>query len=98
MVDLSRSASLGALPPQPTNRAHIDPSGWLMVIAGREGPNQRAHLQQGEGRSFLAVGLGWDGRAKQELKSISALIFSRPPAKLGAFGDTPPHQRGFPSR
>lgn len=61
-----------------------------MVSAGRDGPNQRAHLQQGEDVSFLAVSFGWHCRGKQELKSISALIFRRPTAKLGALGHPPP--------
>lgn len=61
-----------------------------MVIAGRHGPNQRSHLQEGEDVSFLTVSFGWHCRRKQELKSISALIFSRPTAKLGALDD-PPH-------
>lgn len=72
-----------------TYRAHIDRSGWLMVIAGSHGPNQRTHLQEGEDVSFLTVSFGWHCRRKQELKSISALIFSRPTAKLGALVDPP---------
>lgn len=60
-----------------------------MVIAGRHGPNQRSHLQEGEDVSFLTVSFGWHCRRKQELKSISALIFSRPTAKLGALDDPP---------
>lgn len=63
-----------------------------MVIAGMDGPNQRPHLQQGEDVSFLAVSFGCHCRGKQELKSVSALIFSRPTANLGdpPITDVPP--------